>query len=60
LTTGRGREARKKMKAWDLDLPGKLSYTNIPISPRYHMVIDKPIENDADSRKLFVQPMNSP
>ena len=48
-----------KKKAWDLDNFGKLSYPNIAVSPRFHMVIDKPIENDTDTRKLFVQNNNS-
>jgi len=47
-------------KTLDFDQFRKLSYPNIQVTPRYHMVIDKPIEKDTDSRKLFSQPMNSP
>ena len=44
----------------DFDPMRKLSYPNIQVTPRYHMVIDKAIEKDTDSRKLFTQNMNSP
>ena len=44
----------------DFDPMRKLSYPNIQVTPRYHMVIDKPIEKDTDKCKLFIQPMNSP
>jgi hypothetical protein len=48
-----------KKKPWDLDINKKASYSNIMVSPRFHMVIDRPIENDKDKIKLFVQPTNS-
>ena len=54
-------DAKKKdIKRFDFDPMRKLSYANIQVTPRYHMVIDKLIEKDTDSRKLFIQNMNSP
>ena len=47
------------MKPWDPEIFRKLSYPNIAVSPRYHMVIERPIEKE-DGRKMFQQPMNSP
>lgn len=44
----------KAKRPWDLDNFRNLGYPSIAVSPRYHMVIDRPIENDKDSRKLFV------
>jgi hypothetical protein len=55
-------DSKKKdnRKTLDFDPMRKLSYPNIQVTPRYHMVIDKPIEKDTDTRKLFTQNMNSP
>ncbi|TNV82030.1 hypothetical protein FGO68_gene16144 [Halteria grandinella] len=49
----------RKKRPWDPDNYGQLAYQNMTVSPRYHLVIDRPIENDSDTRKLFTQPLNS-
>ena len=53
------KQPKIKKKPWDLDINKNASYSNIMVSPRFHMVIDRPIENDQDKIKLFVQPTNS-
>lgn len=49
-TTSKLKEGKKTL---DFDPMRKLSYPNIQVTPRYHMVIDKPIEKDTDKCKLF-------
>lgn len=49
---GQGAAKRKAQKPWDPEMFRKLSYPNIAVSPRYHMVIERPIERE-DGRKMF-------
>jgi len=59
-TTSHTSKKQGGRKTLDFDPMRKLSYPNIQVTPRYHMVIDKAIEKETDSRKLFTQNMNSP
>jgi hypothetical protein len=50
LHTSKKKGVRKTL---DFDPMRKLSYPNIQVTPRYHMVIEKAFEKETDSRKLF-------